>query len=122
MGADGPFVFVHATHFIFHSSQKADVKPLPAVQPAAPKPERAPVVPQLPVPVETVPVHHDVPLKEEELCQAFSEALIEDIDEGDADQPQLCSEYVKDIYAYLRRLEVKVLTWLTTHMTGARGC
>lgn len=46
--------------------------------------------------------------EEDELCQAFSDALcpIEDIDEGDADIPQLCSEYVKDIYVYLRSLEV----------------
>lgn len=107
-------VFVPATHLIFCSSQKVDVKPLPAVQAVAPKPERAPAVPQIPVPAEPVPVHQDVPLKEEELCQAFSEALIEDIDEGDADQPQLCSEYVKDIYAYLRRLEVKVFGLLPT--------
>lgn len=46
---------------------------------------------------------------EEELCQAFSETLltIQDVDEQDADQPQLCSEYVKDIYKYLHTLEVQ---------------
>uniref|UniRef100_A0A3Q3EJE7 Cyclin B2 n=1 Tax=Labrus bergylta TaxID=56723 RepID=A0A3Q3EJE7_9LABR len=51
----------------------------------------------------------DVSMKEEaELCQAFSEALlaVQDVDELDADQPQLCSEYVKDIYKYLQVLEV----------------
>ncbi|KAM6979610.1 G2/mitotic-specific cyclin-B2 [Aplochiton taeniatus] len=48
-------------------------------------------------------------MKEQELCQAFSEACfaVEDIDEGDSDIPRLCSEYVKDIYTYLRSLEVE---------------
>ncbi|XP_044215006.1 G2/mitotic-specific cyclin-B2-like isoform X1 [Thunnus albacares] len=51
----------------------------------------------------------DVSMKEDELCQAFSEALltVQDVDEQDADMPQLCSEYVKDIYNYLRVLEVQ---------------
>uniref|UniRef100_A0A4W6C7J8 G2/mitotic-specific cyclin-B2 n=1 Tax=Lates calcarifer TaxID=8187 RepID=A0A4W6C7J8_LATCA len=52
----------------------------------------------------------DVSMKEEEeLCQAFSEALltVQDVDEQDADLPQLCSEYVKDIYNYLHVLEVQ---------------
>lgn len=46
--------------------------------------------------------------EEEELCQAFSEALltVQDVDEQDADLPQLCSQYVKDIYDYLHVLEV----------------
>ncbi|XP_059953255.1 G2/mitotic-specific cyclin-B2 isoform X2 [Mesoplodon densirostris] len=47
--------------------------------------------------------------KEENLCQAFSDALlckIEDIDTEDWENPQLCSDYVKDIYQYLRQLEV----------------
>lgn len=50
--------------------------------------------------------------EEEELCQAFSEALltVEDVDEQDADLPQLCSQYVKDIYSYLHVLEV-VAPW-----------
>lgn len=51
----------------------------------------------------------DVSMKEEqELCQAFSEALLDvlDVDKEDSDQPELCSEYVKDIYDYLHVLEV----------------
>lgn len=51
----------------------------------------------------------DVSMKEEvELCQAFSEVLltVQDVDEQDADLPQLCSQYVKDIYNYLHVLEV----------------
>ncbi|XP_033020234.1 G2/mitotic-specific cyclin-B1 [Lacerta agilis] len=44
---------------------------------------------------------------EEVLCQAFSDVLLEvkDIDTDDASDPNLCSEYVKDIYNYLRDLE-----------------
>uniref|UniRef100_A0A4W6C6S1 G2/mitotic-specific cyclin-B2 n=1 Tax=Lates calcarifer TaxID=8187 RepID=A0A4W6C6S1_LATCA len=56
------------------------------------------------------PASADVSMKEEEeLCQAFSEALltVQDVDEQDADLPQLCSEYVKDIYNYLHVLEVQ---------------
>ncbi|XP_075934664.1 G2/mitotic-specific cyclin-B2 [Anarhichas minor] len=47
--------------------------------------------------------------EEEELCQAFSEALltVQDVDEQDSELPQLCSEYVKDIYNYLHVLEVE---------------
>ncbi|XP_068170098.1 G2/mitotic-specific cyclin-B2 [Antennarius striatus] len=50
----------------------------------------------------------DVSMREEqELCQAFSEVLlsVEDVDEQDAELPQLCSQYVKDIYSYLHVLE-----------------
>lgn len=49
-------------------------------------------------------------MKEESLCQAFSDALlckIEDIDNEDGENPQLCSDYVKDIYQYLKQLEVR---------------
>uniref|UniRef100_A0A8D0ED15 Cyclin B2 n=1 Tax=Salvator merianae TaxID=96440 RepID=A0A8D0ED15_SALMN len=45
-----------------------------------------------------------------DLCQAFSEVLhrnVEDVDANDSEDPQLCSDYVKDIYWYLRRLEVQ---------------
>ncbi|KAM9317609.1 G2/mitotic-specific cyclin-B2-like [Pholidichthys leucotaenia] len=52
----------------------------------------------------------DVSMKEEtELCQAFSEMLltVQDVDEQDGDLPQLCSEYVKDIYRYLHQLELQ---------------
>ncbi|XP_068954270.1 G2/mitotic-specific cyclin-B2 isoform X3 [Petaurus breviceps papuanus] len=69
-----------------------------------------------PVPKETLapkdlsPTSMDVSVKEEDLCQAFSNALlckIEDIDDEDWENPQLCSDYVKDIYQYLRQLEVQ---------------
>lgn len=48
-------------------------------------------------------------MQEEDLCQAFSDVLlhnVEDIDADDSGNPQLCSDYVKDIYLYLRQLEV----------------
>lgn len=48
-------------------------------------------------------------MQEEDLCQAFSDVLlnnVEDIDAEDWENPQLCSDYVKDIYLYLRELEV----------------
>lgn len=68
------------------------------------------------------------------ICQAFSEVLltVEDVDEDDADQPQLCSQYVKDIYNYLHDLEVKVPSTVQRHRgrdlnevvvsAGAAGC
>lgn len=42
--------------------------------------------------------------------QAFSSLLldIEDVDSADAGDPQMCSEYVRDIYSYLQDLEVRV--------------
>lgn len=45
---------------------------------------------------------------EEMLCQAFSDVLLEmkDVDTEDGSDPNLCSEYVKDIYNYLKVLEV----------------
>jgi len=42
------------------------------------------------------------------VCQPFSEDLldIQDVDKEDDDDSNLCSNYVKDIYKYLRDLEV----------------
>ncbi|XP_010158151.1 PREDICTED: G2/mitotic-specific cyclin-B2 [Eurypyga helias] len=56
------------------------------------------------------PVSMDVSMQEENLCQAFSDVLlnnVEDIDAEDCENPQLCSDYVKDIYLYLRDLELQ---------------
>ncbi|KAM4630297.1 G2/mitotic-specific cyclin-B2-like [Polymixia lowei] len=80
----------------FHQKVKQTV-----VQPVCPV--QAPEVPLPSMPEESA----DVSMKEEELCQAFSDALltVDDIDENDSDMPQLCSQYVKDIYAYLHVLE-----------------
>uniref|UniRef100_A0A8C5PDI0 Uncharacterized protein n=1 Tax=Leptobrachium leishanense TaxID=445787 RepID=A0A8C5PDI0_9ANUR len=51
----------------------------------------------------------NVSMKEEDLCQAFSDALndVEDVDAEDLDNPQMCSDYVKEIYSYLRQLELR---------------
>lgn len=59
--------------------------------------------PSSPVPMETSGCASD------DLCQAFSDVLlnIKDVDADDYDNPMLCSEYVKDIYLYLRQLETE---------------
>ncbi|RMB94435.1 hypothetical protein DUI87_29246 [Hirundo rustica rustica] len=62
------------------------------------------------VPKVLSPVPMDVSMQEEDLCQAFSDVLlnnVEDIDADDWENPQLCSDYVKDIYLYLRELELQ---------------
>ncbi|KAF7212145.1 G2/mitotic-specific cyclin-B2 isoform X2 [Nothobranchius furzeri] len=73
-------------------------------------PDQAAVV-QIPAATEMLPSLTEEPadLKEEKLCQAFSQVLlmVQDVDEEDGHLPQLCSEYVKDIYNYLHVLEVQ---------------
>lgn len=73
------------------------VKPEPEVQ--------APPEPASPTPMETSGC------EPADLCQAFSDVIlhtaIRDVDADDYDNPMLCSEYVKDIYKYLRQLEVE---------------
>ncbi|NXL91687.1 CCNB2 protein, partial [Alectura lathami] len=78
----------------------------------APKPPAAVnhTVKETTVPKVLSPVPMDVSMQEEDLCQAFSDVLlnnIEDIDAEDTGNPQLCSDYVKDIYLYLRQLELQ---------------
>ncbi|XP_016427138.1 G2/mitotic-specific cyclin-B2-like [Sinocyclocheilus rhinocerous] len=91
--------------------QTKKVQPVLPVKPiAVAQPKRSHVQHEIPQPAPALPpAQADVSMKVEELCQAFSNTLfpVEDIDEGDADMPQLCPEYVKDIYAYLRSLESK---------------
>nr|Q9DG97.1 RecName: Full=G2/mitotic-specific cyclin-B1 [Oryzias luzonensis]BAB17224.1 cyclin-dependent kinase regulatory subunit cyclin B1 [Oryzias luzonensis] len=75
------------------------VKPAPEVQvPAQPEPAS-------PTPMETSGC------EPADLCQAFSDVIlntaIRDVDADDYNNPLLCSEYVKDIYKYLRQLEVE---------------
>lgn len=89
----------------------------PAVKPTRPAGTKLPANVALrkqPAAVERVvpvsPPPMDVSMKEEEeLCQAFSDAMldVDDIDADDAENPQLCSAYVKDIYQYLRQIEVQ---------------
>ena len=64
---------------------------------------------------ETLPPPSAAPTKESvteeamdvgQMTEAFSTKLqIEDIDELEYDNPQLCAEYAKDIYMYMRELE-----------------
>ncbi|XP_059386046.1 G2/mitotic-specific cyclin-B2 isoform X2 [Carassius carassius] len=110
-GAGRRPVFGELSNFT-HKPVQTKVQPVVPViragQPAVVPVKRAPVQREVPQPAPALPAARaDVSMKEEELCQAFSNTLfpVEDIDEGDADMPQLCPEYVKDIYAYLRCLE-----------------
>ncbi|XP_075429651.1 G2/mitotic-specific cyclin-B1-like [Ascaphus truei] len=63
----------------------------------------------MPVPASPSPMETSGCSPEEELSQAFSNILIQvkDVDADDADNPMLCSDYVKDIYSYLRSLETE---------------
>lgn len=64
-----------------------------------------------PVPsVMSLGVHPGAPMDiSEDRADAFSHAMmpVEDIDANDCDNPQLVSEYVIDIYDYMRSLEVR---------------
>ncbi|XP_065898984.1 G2/mitotic-specific cyclin-B-like isoform X2 [Dysidea avara] len=57
-------------------------------------------------------VTHDVPdpitasPEAMDMAEAFSELNIDDIDNNDFDNPQLCAEYVKEIYKYIREQEL----------------
>lgn len=64
---------------------------------------------------EVKPSHHEAEettLSPEamDMAEAFSELHIDDIDTNDFDNPQLCAEYVKDIYKYIREQEVFFLS------------
>ena len=67
-------------------------------------PQVMPSFAPVPTQMESMDISADKP-------EAFSKALlkIEDIDVNDGDNPQLVSEYVNDIYEYMRILEVRVL-------------
>ncbi|XP_038606290.1 G2/mitotic-specific cyclin-B2 [Tachyglossus aculeatus] len=93
------------------TSTKGIVKATNVTAPKPPVPGK-PVLKEAPVPKapSPEPAPMDVSMSEEALCQAFSDKLlcrIEDIDGEDGDNPQLCSDYVKEIYQYLRQLEVQ---------------
>ncbi|XP_062388052.1 G2/mitotic-specific cyclin-B1-like [Sardina pilchardus] len=89
----------------------AKAEAVEVVEKKPPKPEKAPaaeaepilLAPTSPVPMETSGCASG------DFCQAFSDALIDikDVDADDYDNPMLCSEYVKDIYKYLRQLETE---------------
>ncbi|NWV90193.1 CCNB2 protein, partial [Machaerirhynchus nigripectus] len=80
---------------------------LPKAPPAVNQANKETDVPKV---LSLSPVPMDVSMQEEDLCQAFSDVLlnnVEDIDAEDWENPQLCSDYVKDIYLYLRELELQ---------------
>ncbi|KAM9794029.1 G2/mitotic-specific cyclin-B1 isoform 2-T2 [Syngnathus typhle] len=72
---------------------------------AAKKESQKKVVPASPTPMETSGC------EPADLCQAFSDVIllntIRDVDADDCENPMLCSEYVKDIYKYMRQLEAE---------------
>ncbi|XP_029301296.1 LOW QUALITY PROTEIN: G2/mitotic-specific cyclin-B1 [Cottoperca gobio] len=101
------------TKVIITKVEKAVVeKPKPKdVVPVKPKPE----VQVLPEPASPTPMETSgcVPA---DLCQAFSDVIlhtVRDVDADDYENPMLCSEYVKEIYKYLRQLEVEQNVRLT---------
>lgn len=76
--------------------------------------------------VSLVPVYAPIPECmdiSEDKPEAFSKTLlkVQDIDANDKDNPQLVSEYVNDIYNYMRHLEVCCCrcSWLAN---GTRLC
>ncbi|TKC48237.1 hypothetical protein EI555_003651 [Monodon monoceros] len=94
--------------------------PVPALKPQLepdlePEPEPEPVkeqkLPPEPILVDTPsPSPMETPgcaPAGEYVCQAFSDVVltVSDVDAEDGEDPNLCSEDVKDIYAYLRQLE-----------------
>uniref|UniRef100_A0A8D2JD65 Cyclin B1 n=1 Tax=Varanus komodoensis TaxID=61221 RepID=A0A8D2JD65_VARKO len=85
-------------------TRKAIKAPEKATEPVKEeKPIPEPVKSPSPSPMET----SGCAPAEDILCQAFSDVLLEvhDVDTDDASDPNLCSEYVKDIYNYLKVLE-----------------
>ncbi|XP_013886626.1 G2/mitotic-specific cyclin-B1 [Austrofundulus limnaeus] len=85
--------------------QKVEPKP-EVLPPPPPQPEpQAQPEPASPSPMETSGC------EPADLCQAFSDVLlntaIKDVDADDYDNPMLCSEYVKEIYKYMRQLEAE---------------
>ncbi|XP_013925120.1 PREDICTED: G2/mitotic-specific cyclin-B1 [Thamnophis sirtalis] len=82
---------------------KPTEKPIQPVKEEKPIPEPVKLEPLSPSPMET----SGCAPAEDILCQAFSDVLLEvkDVDTDDVSDPNLCSEYVKDIYNYLKFLE-----------------
>ncbi|XP_019744363.1 G2/mitotic-specific cyclin-B1 isoform X2 [Hippocampus comes] len=79
---------------------------------AEPKAQNVPVVQVVPEPESVSPTPMETSgCEPADLCQAFSDVIlhstIKDVDADDYDNPMLCSEYVKDIYKYMRQLEAE---------------
>ena len=86
------FSLQHQEHDVFHFIEPS-VPAKPAVPTAAVQP-----LPSVPAPMDI----------SESDADAFSKILlnVQDIDANDKENPQLVSEYVNDIYEYMRDLEV----------------
>ena len=68
-----------------------------------------PVTEPVAQPRQPTPVPSPEAMDMGKITEAFSQQLhIEDIDMADADNPQLCAEYAKDIYVYMKELEVRL--------------
>ncbi|CAB1426421.1 unnamed protein product [Pleuronectes platessa] len=80
------------------------------VVPVKPEVLEVPEVQVLPEPASPCPMETSG-CEPGDLIQAFSDVMLEtavrDVDADDYENPMLCSEYVKDIYKYLRLLEVE---------------
>ncbi|XP_057675480.1 G2/mitotic-specific cyclin-B1 [Corythoichthys intestinalis] len=91
---------------------KAQVKKTKApivTEKAEAKPKNVPEVEVAPGPVSPTPMETSG-CEPAELCQAFSDVILEtvrDVDADDHDNPMLCSEFVKDIYKYMCQLEAE---------------
>ncbi|KAM8793540.1 LOW QUALITY PROTEIN: G2/mitotic-specific cyclin-B1-like [Eudromia elegans] len=83
----------------------AQPRPQPPPPPFPACSARASPQPEAPTPMET----SGCAPAEDMLCRAFSDMLlhVRDVDSEDGADPNLCSDYVKDIYGYLRQLEEK---------------
>ena len=64
--------------------------------------------------------HMEMEDVDEVAAKLSSQLYIEDIDVVDRSNPQLCAEYVKDIYEYMMRLEVRMcchcVVWVSKHL------
>ncbi|KAM9323390.1 G2/mitotic-specific cyclin-B1 [Pholidichthys leucotaenia] len=95
------------------ATAKAEKVSQPAQDVITAKPEPAKPEPKVQVPPQqTSPTPMETSgCEPADLCQAFSDVIIHtairDVDADDYDNPMLCSEYVKEIYKYLRQLEAE---------------
>lgn len=91
---------------------KVPIKVQPVVKPSnvsvRPK-QHVPVKPvvQEPLPEVLCSSSNDISMDEDQLCQAFSDALINVKNIDEEDNPQQCCSYAKEIFVYLRQLEVQ---------------
>lgn len=71
------------------------------------------VVPAPPAEKVESPSGMDVDMMADQLSQQLQVDEIDDIDLFDRDNPQLCADYVKEIYTYMMKLEVRAFAMLS---------